>query len=161
LWFDLPKELALIKTLQVLDISGNTFYAGKIPNVIFQLPLLEELIVTDCGLQYISEDDFLPMKNLCIIRLQNNKIRYVSRRLSRMKQVEELNFSGNPLEYVAPEMAQLPLLQRFILNDTPFENVSFRQNASESKNEAHLDTFEPEVLLIREKYSVEKRRSFM
>jgi Leucine-rich repeat (LRR) protein len=158
---DLPKELAQIKTLQVLDISGNAFYGGKIPSVVFQLPLLEELIVMDCGLQAISEDAFLPMKHLCIIRLQNNKIRYISRRLARMKQAEEFNFSGNPLEYVAPEMYQLPLLQRLILTETPFENVDIKKTSNPILNEANLETFEPEVNDIRDKYALEKRRSFM
>ena len=158
---DLPQELAEIKTLQVLDISGNALYGGKIPSVVFQFPLLEELIITDCGLQYISEDDFLPMKHLCIIRLQNNKIRYISRRLARMKQAEEFNFSGNPLEYVAPEMYQLPLLEKLILNETPFENVDIKKLSTKVENEAILETFEPEVNAIREKYGIEKRRTYM
>ena len=158
---DLPKEFACLKTLQVLDISGNPLYGGKIPSVVFQLPQLEELIVMDCGLQYIHEEEFIPLKQLCTIRLQNNKIRYISRKLARMKQAEELNFSGNPLEYVAPEMYQLPLLQRLVLTDTAFENSALRSNASEIKDEASLETFEPEVQVIREKYGIEKRRSFM
>jgi Leucine-rich repeat (LRR) protein len=158
---DLPKGFAALKTLQVLDISGNVFYGGKIPSVVFQLAALEELIVTDCGIQSISEDDLNQLKNLCIIRLQNNKIRYISRKLARMRQVEELNFSGNPLEYVAPEINQLPLLQRLILTETPFENIEFQQLLPKKDNNADWDTFEPEVIAIREKYGVEKRRSFM
>jgi Leucine-rich repeat (LRR) protein len=158
---DLPKEFVGLKTLQVLDLSGNPLYGGKIPSVVFQLPQLEELIVMDCGLQSIQEDDFIPLKHLCIIRLQNNKIRYISRKFARMKQAEEFNFSGNPLEYVAPEMYQLPLLQRLILTDTAFENADLRPNAAERNDEAAWDTFEPEVLAIREKYGLEKRRSFL
>ncbi len=158
---DLPQEMAEIKTLQVLDISGNALYGGKIPSVVFQFPLLEELIMTDCGLQYISEDDFLPMKHLCIIRLQNNKIRYISRRLARVKQAEEFNFSGNPLEYVAPEIYQLPLLEKLILTETPFENEDIKSLSKAVEKEAILETFEPEVNAIREKYGLEKRRSYM
>jgi Leucine-rich repeat (LRR) protein len=158
---DLPQEFALLKTVQVLDLSSNPLYGGKIPSVVFQLPQLEELIVMDCGLQYIHEDDFIPLKHLCIIRLQNNKIRYISRKLARMKQAEEFNFSGNPLEYVAPEMYQLPLLQRLILTDTAFENTVLHPNPSETTDEAVFETFEPEVLAIREKYGIEKRRSFL
>lgn len=158
---DLPKELAAIKTLQVLDLSGNPFYGGKIPSVVFQLPLLEELIMADCGLLSISEDAFLPMKHLCIIRLQNNKIRYVSRRLARMKQAEEFNFSGNPLEYVAPEVYQLPILQHLVLTETPFENVDIPKGSHPILNEELLETFEPEVIAIQEKYAVEKRRNFI
>jgi Leucine-rich repeat (LRR) protein len=158
---DLPKDFALLKTLQVLDISGNAFYGGKIPSVVFQLPCLEELIVMDCGLQQITEDDFLPLKNLCIIRLQNNKIRYISRKLARMKQVEELNFSGNPLEYIAPEIDQLPLLERLILQETRFENRERTLKGSEIQDETLLDTFEPEVNQIRDHYNLEKRRNFM
>lgn len=162
---DLPKELAQIKTLQVLDISGNAFYGGKIPSVVFQLPLLEELMVMDCGIQALDEDAFLPMKHLCIIRLQNNKIRYISRRLARCKQAEELNFSGNPLEYVAPEIVHLPHLQRLILTETPFENVEIPKNADPSLNlnDAIFSTFEPEVNDIRDSYGMtnEKRRSFL
>jgi hypothetical protein len=158
---DLPQEFAWLKTVQVLDLSGNPFYGGKIPRVVFQLPQLEELIVMDCGIQYLHEEDFIPLKHLCIIRLQNNKIRYISRKFARMKQAEEFNFSGNPLEYVAPEMDQLPLLQRFILTDTAFENTVRHPNPSETTDEAVWETFEPEVLAIREKYGIEKRRSFL
>jgi hypothetical protein len=129
--------------------------------LVFQFPQLEELIMTDCGLQVLSEDDFLPMKNLCIIRLQNNKIRYISRRLARMKQAEEFNFSGNPLEYVAPEMYQLPLLERFILAETAFEAVDMPKKDTEIVEEAILETFEPEVQDIRRKYGLDKRRNFM
>ena len=157
---DLPRELAMMKTLQVLDISGNAFYGGKIPSVVFQLPLLEELIATDCGILSIEESDFIRMKNLCIIRLQNNKIRYISRRLAQMEQAEEFNFSGNPLEYIAPEMGQLPLLHRFFLEATLFENETFIQKGS-SENKAEWDTYEPEVIRIQEKYCVEKRRNFL
>jgi Leucine-rich repeat (LRR) protein len=158
---DLPKEFASLKTLQVLDISGNTFYGGKIPSVVFQLPCLEELIAMDCALQQITEEDFIQLKNLCVIRLQNNKIRYISRKLARMKQVEELNFSGNPLEYIAPEIDQLPLLERFILKETPFENREQPLKGSEIQDETLFNTFEPEVNLIREQYNLEKRRNFM
>jgi Leucine-rich repeat (LRR) protein len=158
---DLPEELALIKTLQVLDLSGNPLYNGRIPKVVFQFPQLEELIMIDCGLQLIDEDDFLPMKHLCIIRLQNNKIRYISRRLARMKQAEEFNFSGNPLEYVAPEMYQLPLLERLILAETPFEEVDIKKDSTEIAQEAVLETYEPVVKDIRLKYGLERRRNFM
>jgi Leucine-rich repeat (LRR) protein len=158
---DLPKDFALLKTLQVLDISGNSFYGGKIPSVVFQLPCLEELIATDCGLQQIVEEDFLLLKNLCIIRLQNNKIRYISRKLARMEQAEEFNFSGNPLEYVAPEIYQLPLLKRLLLNDTVFEQVQAPEKTEQSAETKLLETFEPEVIRIREQYNLEKRRNFM
>jgi Leucine-rich repeat (LRR) protein len=158
---DLPPELALLKTLQVLDLSGNAFYNGKIPKVVFQLPCLEELIATDCGLQQIEEEDFLPMKNLCIIRLQNNKIRYISRKLARMKQAEEFNFSGNPLEYVAPEIHQLPLLERLLLKETAFESLELQKNTPQQEDQTVLETFEPEVIQIREQYNLDKRRNFM
>jgi hypothetical protein len=158
---DLPKELVFLKTLQVLDISGNLFYGGKIPSVVFQLPYLEELIATDCGLQQIVEEDFLPMKNLCIIRLQNNKIRYMSRKLARMEQAEEFNFSGNPLEYVAPEIHQLPLLERLLLKETAFESLELQKNTPQQEDQTVLETFEPEVIQIREQYNLDKRRNFM
>jgi Leucine-rich repeat (LRR) protein len=122
---------------------------------------LEELIATDCGLQHIVEEDFLPLKNLGIIRLQNNKIRYISRKLARLKQVEEFNFSGNPLEYVAPEIYQLPLLQRLLLNETGFEPVEVPEKTEPTADPKRLETFEPEVILIREQYNLDKRRHFM
>jgi Leucine-rich repeat (LRR) protein len=159
---DLPKEFAALKTLQVLDISGNRFYGGKIPSVVFQLPLLEELIVMDCGIVQLVEEDFIALKKLCIIRLQNNKIRYLSRKFARMTQVEELNLAENPLEYVAPELAQLlPHPERLVLTNTPFEHLPFSHVETFSPENPIFDSFEPQVIAIREKYKLEKRRSFL
>jgi Leucine-rich repeat (LRR) protein len=160
---DLPSELAALKTLQVLDISGNSFYGGKIPSVVFQLPFLEELIATDCGIMQIVEEDFIALKHLSIIRLQNNKIRYISRKLARMTQAEEINFAGNPLEYVADEIALLiQQTKRLVLTNTPFERMTFPKIENFAPDNPNFDVFEPPVVAIREQYQLDaSRRSFI
>lgn len=151
---DLPEEFSNLKTLQVLDISNNPFYGGKIPNVIFKLTALEELIISDCGLQSLCEDDLFRLKNLSIIRAQNNKIRYISRKLAKLPLLEHLMLDNNPLEYVAPEIKQMNSLYQCDITEV---NTAFKNHLDKNL----LDTYEPEVLAIREKYGMDKRRSFM
>jgi Leucine-rich repeat (LRR) protein len=151
---DLPEGFANLKNLQVLDISNNSFYNGKLPNVIFKLTSLEELIINDCGLESLSEDDLYRLKNLSIIRAQNNKIRYISRKLTKVPQLEHLMLENNPLEYFAPEIKQMNHLYQCDIAEV---NQGFKKNAQKE----FLDTYEPEVLAIRAKYGMDKRRTFM
>lgn len=116
---DLPDELANLTSLKNLDICGNHF--SKLPESIFELERLESIYAGENQIEYISPN-ISKLKNLKYLYIgkagkglsfetddfdPTNKIQELPTSIKDLKNLRELDLTGNPLSVPEEILAKI------------------------------------------------------
>lgn len=89
--------------LRHLDLSCNRLNFTAIPKPILKLANLQNLYLSDNGLNAV-DDDVANLSNLQILALRGNKLTWISERIGKCKFLQELHLQDNQLRFLPPSL---------------------------------------------------------
>ncbi|MDF2853384.1 MAG: hypothetical protein K0S31_4069 [Sphingobacterium multivorum] len=108
--FYLPKELAQLKKLRLLDLSDNAI--DSLPDALFQLTALTNLNLSYNNLGFLS-NELGKLTGINTLQLQGNKLQHIPVTINGLHRLHELNVQANPIDTL-PSFAGMKNLE--ILN---------------------------------------------
>ncbi len=133
----LPRELAQLKKLKVLKLSGNSFQSLE---VLSEIPILQELELVQVELeerleipiqfqflQYLNlsstqisqlPEEIIQLQSLQDLDLSNTQIRKLPKVIGQLKSLQKLDLHSTQISQLPEEIGQLKSLQTLILRST-------------------------------------------
>lgn len=112
---ELPAEIFMIRELRQFDLSATKASQGLVRQVCAMCPRLEELVLMRNNLKDLPQE-IGTMLTLRVLNVADNQIPSQGlRAIWYLRNLEELNVSGNNLTELIHEMRELPQLKRLYL----------------------------------------------
>jgi Leucine-rich repeat (LRR) protein len=110
-----PQEITMLDSLTVLRIEKNDI--KELPKEVGQMKQLEELYLADNQLETLP-DEFASLKHLVLLDLKHNAFQGLdfASGLTKLKAVEEIDLSYNPLWIFPVELTSIRSLKKFAID---------------------------------------------
>lgn len=114
---EIPKEIALLKNLKVLDLSGNDF--KTLPLSFSELSNLEELFLNDEKnmILYDNIEIISLLPHLRVLHLENDNLSNLPKNIFKLTNLESLFLNHNNFKQIPKGINGLDHLQYLDLND--------------------------------------------